>query len=287
MTSITMPEALVPLTDAAGRFSMLAIDQRESLRTMIGAVTHDPVTDADLTDFKTRAAQALTPHASAVLLDRFQGLGAAAVRDPECAFILAADILHQEPGGPVTGASLDEDLTVDMIHAHGADALKMLVPWLPGERDAAIELAGRFMDLCTAAGLPGIVEGVVRPHDIASWTDVERNDALVEAAKDLATVRPSLYKAEVPSYGRGSSAELTTEATRISGQLDCPWVVLSSGVAPADFPAAVAACVEGGADGFLAGRAVWSDAISASDVDDFLVTESVRRLRVLSGAETS
>lgn len=283
MTSITMPESLAPLTDASGGFSMLAIDQRESLRTMIRAANGARVTDSDLVDFKTRTSRTLTSHASAVLLDRAYGLEAAEVRDDNCAFVLAADILHQEPGGPVTGASLDEGLTVEMIHRYGADALKMLVPWLPEQRQVAIDLAGRFMQLCAAADLPGIVEGVVRPHDIASWSDQERNDALVEAAKDLATVDPTLYKAEVPSYGRGPAERITGDALRITAELDCPWVVLSSGVSAADFPTAVAACGEGGADGFLAGRAVWADAITAPDVDRFLRTESVRRLQALAG----
>lgn len=285
MTSITTPESLAPLMDASGGFSMLAIDQRESLRTMIGAVTGAPVTDDDLVDFKSRTSRSLTPHASAVLLDRAYGLPAAKTRAKDCAFILAADVLHQEPGGPVTGASLDDDITVEMIREYEADALKMLVPWLPEEREAAIDLAGRFMNLCVAADLPGIVEGVVRPPDIASWSDEERNDALVAAAKDLATVQPTLYKAEVPSYGRGPAPNITDVALRITAELHCPWVVLSSGVDAADFPAAVEACRSGGAEGFLAGRAVWSDAVTAPDVDKFLRTESVRRLQALVGVE--
>lgn len=277
MSTTPTTATLDSLRDESGSFSMLAIDQRESLRTMMGAQSIGPVTDQDLIDFKTAASKALTPFASAVLLDRQYGLRAAAASSAP--LILAADILHQEPGGPVSDASLDTGLTLEIIHSVNAAALKMLVPWLPDARQEAVDLAADFMELCRAAGVPGIVEGVVRPKDIADWSDSARNDALVHAAADFAVVRPDLYKAEVPSYGRGDSTVITSVSREISSALDCPWVVLSSGVHAEDFPGAVLACKEGGASGFLAGRAVWADAFTAPDTDTFLVTEAAARLR--------
>lgn len=281
----TSGTALGRLAEATGTFAMLALDQRESLRTMLATATGRDIADAELVDFKTRATAVLSPHVTAVLLDRRYGLPAARARHSGCALILAADELHhQHPGGPVTGADLDPGVTPDLIHRVGAAALKILVPWLPDARDRAVDLAGRFMALCRAAAVPGIVEGVFRPTDIACWSEAARNDALVDAARDLATVGPDLYKGEVPSFGRAEAAVITGVSRRITGVLDCPWVVLSSGVSPADFPGAVAACRAGGASGFLAGRAVWADAVAAPDIDGFLATESVRRLRACGDA---
>lgn len=277
MSTTPTTASLDALKDETGSFSMLAIDQRESLRAMMTATSERPVSDQDLVDFKTAATKALTPFASAVLLDRQYGLEAAAAS--AAPLILAADILHQVPGGPVTDASLDTGLTVDMIHEINASALKMLVAWLPDSRQKAIDLAAAFMDLCRAAGVPGIVEGVVRPADIAEWPDTARDAAIVQAAGDLAAVRPDLYKAEVPSYGRGDSANITAVSRQITRALDCPWVVLSSGVHADDFPGAVHACKEGGASGFLAGRAVWADAFNAPDPEKFLTTEGAARLK--------
>lgn len=265
------------LKDESGSFSMLALDQRESLRTMMGAKTKLAVQDQDLINFKTVASRMLTPHASAVLLDRQYGLEAAAVSSAP--LILAADILHQEPGGPVTDATLDSGITVEMIHSLNAAALKMLVPWLPDARQRALDLAQSFMELCRSAAVPGIVEGVVRPRDIADWSDEARNEAIVQAAVDFAAVRPDLYKAEVPSYGRGDLKTITDVSRRITEALDCPWVVLSSGVHADDFPGAVLACKDGGASGFLAGRAVWADAFAAADIETFLAEEGTARLR--------
>ncbi len=269
------------LRGPGGTFAMLAIDQRESLRTMISKGRGEAVVaDQELVDFKVTASRILTPYSTAVLLDRAYGLPAAAVSASPV--ILAADILFQEPGGPVTGASLDEGVTPELVAQVGAAALKMLVPWLPEKRDEAVALSAAFMELCRAAGVPGIVEGVVRPADIAEWSDERRDDALVQAAADLAATDPDLYKAEVPSYGRGPASGITDVSARITEALHCPWVVLSSGVTAADFPAAVAACLAGGAEGFLAGRAVWADALVADDTDAFLAEESTKRLRALA-----
>ena len=263
---------------------MLAIDQRESLRQMLSGGAPTPVGDAALEAFKQLVVQVLASHASAVLIDHQFGRAAAAGSTRPV--ILAADLLSQSiPGGPVNVAELDDEVTPEFARAFGAAALKMLIPWAPDGRDAAVDLSARFMDLCRRAGLPGVVEGVVRPEDIASWDDRDRNDALIDAARDFATTKPDLYKAEVPSYGTGDPEVITRTAAAITTSVDCPWVVLSSGVTAERFPNAVRACVAGGAQGFLAGRALWADATTAPDARAFLEGESVRRLRGLSAAE--
>jgi sulfofructosephosphate aldolase len=283
LKSVALPPALRALADETGTFAMLAIDQRESLRTMMT----DPVVgraadDNGLVRFKTAAAELLTPLATAVLLDRRYGLPAVAVA--RCPVILAADELIQSPGGPVTASRLDREVTPELVAEVGAAALKMLIAWTPETRHATVELAIEFMALCRAARVPGIVEGVVRPADIDEWDDSRRDEAIVQAAGELAAARPDLYKGEVPSYGRASPASMTRVSRQITAALDSPWVILSSGVAAADFPAAVTACRAGGASGFLAGRAVWSDAFTAPDVRHFLATESRARLSRLAVA---
>lgn len=271
------------LRDARGRFSMLAIDQRESLRQMLGASTGAPVDDAALVAYKALVVRTLTPHASGVLIDRDYGMPAAAIA--ACPLILSADILSQSvPGGPVDTARLDPGVTPEFVAESGAVALKMLVPWTPERRAEAVDLTREFLDLCRRSGVPGIVEGVVRPLDIADWSDRDRDYALVLAARELGALGPDLYKGEVPSYGRGDAGVITAAAREITASLECPWVVLSSGVTAALFPAAVAACVAGGADGFLAGRAIWADSLSAPDPEAFLATESVARLERLAEA---
>ena len=130
----------------------------------------------------------------------------------------------------------------------------------------------------------GGIEGVVRPSDLATWSDNDKNDALVDAAKDLGSVGPDLYKAEGPLFGAGDRDAIVSTARRVTDAIDCPWVVLSSGVPAERFPAAVAMSREGGADGFLAGRAIWADAITAPDPLKFLREQSADRLQSLAVA---
>src|SRR5690606_19332887 len=115
---------------------------------------------------------------------------------------------------------------------------------------------------CREAHLASVLEPVARPtpeEEAAGTFDL--NGAIVEAATELSPLRPSLYKCQVPHGGRGTVAQVAAEAERIDAVLDVPWVVLSQGVAPEDFPLAVEAACRAGASGFLAGRALWANAL--------------------------
>ena len=91
-----------------------------------------------------------------------------------------------------------------------------------------------------------------------------------------------LTKCEVPLRGKGDPAEITRRCRDVDAVLDCPWVVLSQGVAPEDFPRAVDAACRGGASGMLAGRAVWTSTLPADDPTELLREHSVPRLRQLA-----
>jgi sulfofructosephosphate aldolase len=121
-----------------------------------------------------------------------------------------------------------------------------------------------------------VLEPVVRVPDD------QREDAIVEAARELGAVRPSLYKCQVPLGGRGDQAEIEAWCREIDAALPVPWVVLSQGVDPDDFPRAVEAACSGGASGLLAGRALWTAALEAGDPSELLRGRSVPRLQQLA-----
>ena len=274
------------LRQPSGGFAMLALDQRESLRTMFaqkGAESDDQAIVA----FKHKAVGLLAGLTSAVLLDRQFGLADGRPSlPPGCALIIAADELEQHRGGPVTGSRLDPLVDVDLIHTMGAAALKLLVIWRAGSgQDHRDDLVGHFLDLCNRADVASVLEGVTRPPLGQEWRSAtEQQDAILAAAGEFAPARPSLYKSEVPGFGRLDSGELTARAQQITQVLSSPWVALSSGVKPDDFPSAVEAACRGGADGFLAGRAIWADSVGAADVADHLKKNATSRLEALLGA---
>jgi sulfofructosephosphate aldolase len=76
--------------------------------------------------------------------------------------------------------------------------------------------------------------------------------------------------------------KVRVNAERISEAIQGPWVVLSNGVKQPNFADAVRVCCQGGASGFLAGRAVWADIVGASDIPKALREISVPRLEKLS-----
>jgi sulfofructosephosphate aldolase len=271
---VTTP-TLDALARPSGGFAILALDQRESLRAIIAERTGRPlssVVDQELRAFKVAVARAVTPAASAILLDVDFGLDPvidAGAIAPGCGLIVAADALTQAPGEPVTDTDLDERVEPRAAAANGAVALKLLVLWR-GAADAnrVDELARRFVAGCRDAGLLSVLEPVVRmPADsIANAWD--RDEAILEAATALGSIGADLYKAEVPFHGRGDRDEIARRCAAIGQRVTGPWVVLSQGVELADFPAAVEAACRGGASGFLAGRAIWTDSIAAAGPDE-------------------
>jgi sulfofructosephosphate aldolase len=286
-----MPDRLSRLRRPSGAFAMLALDQRESLRTMIAdaaGVSPDGPPDAALTAFKVAAARALTPHASGVLLDVPLGLApareAGAIADG-CGILVAADRLTQAPGGPVERTDVDVGVLADDAIASVADAYKLLVIWRRGEAAERRATVAAFVAGCRARGRAALVEGIVRGPDDTSPPDPEAHaDLVLEAAVELAGLGADLYKAEVPTLGRSDDGAIARHAERLTAALPCPWVVLSNGTPAARFGSAMLAACRGGASGFLAGRAIWADAFASGDVERHLAAVSVPRLQQLAAA---
>lgn len=279
---MTKPD-LRTLARPSGAFAMLAVDQREGLRAMMAERGGGPVSDAQMSDFKMAALRALTPYASAALLDRAlswdRALAEGAVA-PGCALIAAADELLPGPGELLADSRIDAELDPAHIRGGGGVALKLLVVWRP-DGDAAIRtaLVDDFVARCRAANLLSIVEPVCRaPRDGRAF---ELASGILPAARELGGRGADLYKAEMPLFGQGAEADVRRACAELTRTVNGPWVVLSSGVAPDAFPRAVEWACREGAAGFLAGRAVWRTTLTAADVEVALRDDAVPRLRRL------
>lgn len=267
------------LARESGTFLMVAMDQRESLRTMLSQ-HHDDVDDSQMVRFKLAVARELGPFASGFLIDRHYGYEEI-VRDqllpPTCGLILAADALEQPPGGIVEDTDLDNGVDAAAAVENGVVALKLLIIWRDdSERAQRVDTARRFVDLALSHGLLSVLEPVVRGPE-----GFDRESAIVEAAAELSVVGCDLYKCEVPTHGAAEPDEITDWCRRIDAVVPCPWVVLSQGVDPERYPVAVEAACRGGASGMLAGRAVWTATLGADDPTRLLREHSVPRLQQL------
>jgi sulfofructosephosphate aldolase len=250
----------VSISRENGTYAMVAMDQRESLRTMFREQGHDD-SDERVRMFKTAVARELAPYASGFLIEpEF----VADVRPlvPR-GLIMAVDLLQQERGGVVEDTALDE---IDHV-PDGVVALKLLVIWRDDDRRGErVETCERFVALAARHGVLSVLEPVVRGGD----------QEIVEAARELGATRPSLYKCQAPRDG-----DIVTTCHTITEVLPVPWVVLSQGVPRDEFPLAVEDACRGGARGFLAGRALWTNTLAADDPTELLRTQSVPRLEEL------
>lgn len=267
----------------SGAFAMLAIDQRESMRAMFAETQAKPVSDQQLVDFKLEALRQLTPHASAVLIDRpfawQPALDVGAVA-PGCGLIAAADEFHSSGDEIVAEAVLDDLVVPETVKAQGAQALKLLVVWRPDESaEKRVALVDEFIARCRRAGLISLIEPVSRkPRDGRSY---DLHDGILAAARELGNRGQDIYKAEVPLHAAGDEAEVRRRCAELTQAIASPWVVLSSGVSPDRFPTAVEWACREGASGFLAGRAVWKETIGAPDMIASLRSTAVDRLKRL------
>lgn len=277
------PKPLHALARPSGAFAMLAIDQRESMRAMFGEYQNTPVTDEQLTQFKLAALRALTPLASAVLIDRQfawrQAIDQGAVA-PGCGLIAAADEFIASADEVVSDVRIDDEVKPLAVKGDGAAALKLLVLWRPDESaEKRRAMVRDFIDRCRQAGLLSIVEPVSRkPRDGRPW---DLNDGIQAAAEELGNLGADLYKAEVPLHGKGGERAVRDASARLNKTIQGAWVVLSSGVSPDDFPQAVEWACREGARGFLAGRAVWRTVIGSADIDRALREDAGVRLERL------
>ena len=277
-----------PLTNLArpsGALAMVAVDQREALRGMFAAHQSTPVPDSQLTQFKVDVARELSPFASALLVD--QEFGIDAIIDQKalsssCGLIAAADLLVGPAGGAATDTAVDPDVDPIRMRDIGSVGLKFLVLWRNDESpESRLKLVDEFNQLCAKSGLPSIIEVIVKPPTDTSRS-FDREEELIIAAKEASTWNADLYKAEVPFHGECDLLAITRNSQRISEAVGTPWVVLSNGVKAPFFADAVKACAQGGASGFLAGRAVWADIVGSADIPAALREVSIPRLEKLA-----
>jgi len=280
MTTYTLKD----ITRPSGGFAMLAVDQREAMRLMFAAAgAPQPVADRVLTDFKVNAARTLSPFASAILVDQqfcYRQVVEQQAIAPSCGMIVAADAFIPGNGIPVDSVIIDKTVDPQAVKRDGAKALKLLVLWRSDEdADQRLAMVREFNQLCHANGLLSIIEPVVRPPRRGDKFD--REQAIIDAAKELGDSGADLYKVEMPLCGKGDTQTLLAASQRLNDHIAMPWVILSSGVDEKLFPRAVRVAMSAGASGFLAGRAVWSSVVGLPDTELMLLDVAAPKLQRL------
>jgi tagatose-1,6-bisphosphate aldolase len=258
------------LADQDGRFSILAVDHRDSLRHFLRPDDPDSITPEELTALKIELVAGVADLATGVMLEPEysipQVIDAGAL--PQGVGFLAAlesqgylDEPEKSPTAILDGWSIEQ------AQASGAAAAKLLLAYRPDGRLAAEqERIGReVVAACHAIGFAIAVEPLfygLGPGD-------DRTVIVVETARRFAAMGPDLLK--LPYPGTLSACEEITDIAAM------PWAMLSGGGSFDEFAEQLAVAAGAGCSGFMVGRALWGEAVKASPTDrPAIITELVR-----------
>jgi len=249
--------SLAGITDDAGRFALLAIDHRDSLRRFLAPDDPESLDAAAITALKVELVRGLGDLASGVLLEpeySIPQVADAGVLPEGVGFLAALEAQGylDDPGAAPT--TILSGWSVEQAAASGATAAKMLLPYHPDRPLAAAQerVAGDTVDRCREVGIPLLLEPLYydldRPED--------RPRVVVETVRRLAPLGPDLLKLPFPG-----TADACREIAIIAGQ---PWVMLSGGGTFEDFERDLEIALDGGCSGFAVGRALWGEAARAA-----------------------
>lgn len=311
---------LTALSNEQGILTALAMDQRGSLRKTINGLLGRTMSDDELTAFKSVVSKALTPYASAILLDPQFGHDALASRASNCGAILS----YEESGYDTTTKGrmlrLPPRLSVQRLVEKGAQGIKVMVYYDPDD-DAEINelkhiLIERVGAECKAADVIFFLEPYTYTDAIPDEKSLEY--ARVKPHKVLGTMRDfsdprfgvDVLKVEVPvimKYVQGTSAHEAgtpfahTRAEAIAAfqasaaVTNLPFIYLSAGVSDGLFRETMQLALESGVpfSGVLCGRATWQDGIpdfvqaGADGFYSWLNKLGVQRIQALNAVLTA
>lgn len=273
------------IATSEGTFAVLAMDQRGTLKRMLAAVDRDGLPDSELVAMKRDMIASLAGSASAFLIDPTYGLPAAREVETSEPFgiLLAAEPASRGSHLGEPEVALDPVQDAAWVRDSGAHAMKFLAQVradrpvgedgrdLTGEARSALKV---LIDDCAAAGVPSVVENLIYPlRGEAPLSPEAKADAIIGAAVLIDELKPSLLKLEYPGSPEA--------CRRLAESLTVPWAVLSAGVSSDEFAQVLrVSCDEGGASGFIAGRAIWKETVSMDHAERVAFLSETGRRRM-------
>ena len=293
--SIGKLRGLQQISDDTGRFTMIAMDQRGSLQKMLHPENPKAATYAEMEAVKLGVTQALAPFASGYLLDPEYGVGPAInqfVLPGRTGLLVSLETSGYEKKGNWRLTTLLEGWNVEKVKRLGASAAKLLIFFNP---DAPREIVDHQMKVvrsvaeeCRRHDLAFVCEPMSYPVDESEDEFAHHKaDTIIRTAEALTPLGLDVLKAEFPGDPKltPSVEELRKNCERLSDSTKVPWVVLSAGADFNVFRGLVELACQGGASGFLAGRAIWKDAFREKTLDtqlEYVRTQGVRNFQALA-----
>jgi tagatose 1,6-diphosphate aldolase len=264
-----------------GRFAMLAADQRPPIMNLTKAARGEAEPRfGDVAAVKELIVKHLAPEATAVLLDPIWAYqrSIAHVSPRQGLLLTLEDHAFRDT---LEGRYSDEikDWSVDHIKRFGADGVKVLAWYRPDASTAVLEHQERFIrkigEDCRRHDICFLLEFLVYPlgGDVGYAEDPQKYpEMVIDSVKRFAGPEygVDIFKLESPLPAKALPDPLGPDAPRAQALFDqlgaaCgrPWVMLSAGASAADFSKVLTYAYRAGANGYLAGRAIWWEAMQA------------------------
>ena len=276
---------------AGGIFTILAIDHRDSMRVVLDPDAPAAIPASVLTELKMWLLRELGNDASAVMLEpEYSAAQAIATRTLRAAMGFLAAVEAQGYLGDPTArqTSLLEGWGVEKAKRLGASGIKLLVLYRPDSpiADAQDDVIREVIADCAAYDIPLFLEPLAYVTEPGLTTDspefaAKRRRIVVETVRRLGALRPEVLKVQFPVDTRHEPdrAVWADACAELDEAAPVPWALLSGGDPYELFRDQVRVACEAGASGFMVGRALWGEAVTAAPEERSRLVESVLRPR--------
>ena len=280
-----------------GTLTMLALDQNSSMIEMAQKSLKAKGQDREpsyeeIVEAKLDMMRQMSPAASGVLIDAYYGAWSAIASEaiPPAKGMLIRVEKSGSPknkvGGPM--AEYEPGWSVEKIKLMGADAVKLLAPFEPGEPisgEHQLAFIDEIASECRKHDILFLLEPIAFPFGGEKKTDpayiARKAETVIESARQLSRYC-DVYKAEFPgTLGHDSDSQLTDNLHALSEASERPWVLLSAGVDYPDYFKQVQMAMECGCSGVLGGRAFWKEYFLQDGAEartKFAATTGVKRV---------
>jgi len=280
------------ISNPNGTLTMVATDQNSSMMSMMKKATGNEPTYAEVADAKVMLSKSLSPYCSGLLVDGYYGYWSTVA-----AHVVPAStglLVRVEKSGATKNAAgapcgeVEPGWSVAKIKRAGADAVKLLAQFEPGEYDSAernFQFTLEIYNECIKHDILFLLEPIHFAYngekdDSKSKLDRKAN-TVIDSAKYLSRYC-DVYKSEFPgTFGHESDAVLVDNLKKLNDACVKPWVLLSAGVDYDLYKKQVEMAMKAGASGILGGRAFWKEFFTYKTPEErqkFADTECVRRV---------
>ena len=261
-----------------GRFGVLAIDHRDSLRAVLAPNDPNSVSAESITGLKRELVGALAAGATGVMLEPEYSIPQIldGTLPDGVGFTAALEAQGYAADPEAAPTQILEGWSVAAAAASGAAAAKLLVLYRPDRPHGTAQerVAAEVLAECRRVGIPLVLEPLFYGLDDSR----DRRRIVLETVERFAAMDPHLLKLPFPvdpshvsnrSVWAGACAEITERC-------HMPWTLLSGGGSYESYRDQVEAAVSQGCSGFMAGRALWGEAaLAPADQRASIVAELV------------